>query len=187
MARSAISVNSEAFVKSLNDTSRSYHSKLMIILARIADDIRFQAAENVIPRKIPTRKFNKWALIRLWRLQPPAPSKVTERTGKLLDVLQSGGRQLSNWKIPKSLRQATLKNVSKHLLFKIVPQKAAKDIFYIMTGKLREKGEIPDMKGRIIQEKRKGRLFFKPAAFTVGRKIEPKLIRALAKEMNKTL
>jgi len=188
MAASEITSNAKEFTNRLSKVGKGYHYQIMLSLSGQMDAIRFQAADNVVPRKVPKPKnYSRISLFKMWKEQPSTPTKLTERTGRLIDVLRSGGNDPSNWHIPKNMQRAVLRNVSRHLLFKIIPQADRSGFHYLATGTLRPTGEVPNMGHRINQEKRGGRKFWEPAAVKVGRRVQPEMFRELKGEWNKTL
>jgi len=199
-----VNSNAGAFVRALDKVGKEYNLSLLKHFTVVMDEIKRQAAENIIPRNVPGARIKKvtwqgktqyyaWTVQRvakegggtrarwvpLYKMQPSTNGKVTERTGALKDVFRQHGK----WNI--TARQATKLNVSNsHLDFKIRPQLQGVVMTYLLDAFVKDAGPTRDMKRRLDLERLSGRMFFYPALQSV---FESKLPQEALKAINESL
>jgi hypothetical protein len=184
----AVKSNVKEFVRGLDVASKLYHRELMETLCMKLNDIRQDVAEKeIIPRTVPWN-YGVNNLKRLYKMQRSTPGRVTTRTGMLSKVFSRGGYGVKgDWNIPASGGAARMAgSTSKHLYFRVLPQKQGDRIFYIAEGRVRASGENPtkEMQQRINQELRHGRMYLAPAVRKISdTQIKPEIMRLLVEQM----
>jgi hypothetical protein len=87
MAKKGIEIITTQFTPWEKKIIARYREDIMRSLARNLDNIRYNSIQYIIPQKPPaTKKMSPW---RMAREQPSTPGKLTDRTGRLIKMLQS--------------------------------------------------------------------------------------------------
>lgn len=146
MAKSAIRVNADAFIKSLDQQQLIRHQGIMVSLQKYVD----RALESAYTKHIIKGKFRSGSMKpgRMYRLQPSDPTRLTSRTGLLYYMLSIN----AGWNPSKPTKIQGETRLRSHPAIKawVRPQQSGTSFFYLI--RLTMSGDT-DVENRIRNEK----------------------------------
>jgi hypothetical protein len=187
MAKSRVVSNAKEFARAIDKVGQEYGRQVMTAMSYTIDEGRELAAQEIIPSNIPGRVVRWYGgraramglkedergrrrMVDAYKIQKAVPGKVTERTGLLGKTLRTKG----SWNITTSRARFT----APHWGINIRPQAEGKTISFVANIRLHESGPVSDMRGRLLQEERKGRKYLEPGLRKgFDHRIAPELIQ----------
>lgn len=82
--------NYKKFVREIKEINQEYRKEVFLILSLALDHIRQVAADKYVIKNTVGKRMSPWKMA---KLQPSHPSKLTERTGRLLEMM----RHMQRW------------------------------------------------------------------------------------------
>ena len=73
------------YKKEIKDINQEYRKEVFYVLARSLNHIRHVAADKYIIKNLVGKRMSPWKMA---KLQPSHPSKLTERTGRLIEMMK---------------------------------------------------------------------------------------------------